>query len=200
MEQSTPGWTGVRIDARQLKVLAHPLRARLLAALRIDGAATATRLAERLGTNTGATSYHLRQLAEAGLVAEEDRPGSGKQRWWRAAQERHSIVAGDFAADDPDSQAALEWLGDFYRSEHARWAAQYRAEEAEWPAGWRAAATSNDYLLRLAPEQLDALNREVDALMARYRALPAADDAARVLVFYESFPWPRAMPSEEGPR
>jgi DNA-binding transcriptional ArsR family regulator len=202
MEARNPdGWTGVRINPAQLRTLAHPLRARLLAALRIDGAATATRLAERLGTNTGATSYHLRQLADVGLVAEEDRPGSGKQRWWRAAQERHSIVAGDFADDDPDSQAALEWLGDFYRSEHARWAAHYRAEEAEWPADWRAAATTNDYLLALTPEQLGALNQEVDALMSRYRALPpAVGDAEKVLVFYETFPWPRTMPMEEGPR
>ncbi|GAB7037977.1 MULTISPECIES: winged helix-turn-helix domain-containing protein [Catenuloplanes] len=184
-------WTGVRIDARQLTVLAHPLRARLLAALRVDGAATATRLAERLGTNTGATSYHLRQLAEAGLVIEEDRPGSGKQRWWRAAQDRHSIVAGDFGPDDADAQAALEWLGEFYRTEHARWTARWRAEEREWPAEWRDAVTTNDYLLELTPEQVRALNREVDELMARYRSLPAEEGAETVIVFYENHPMPR---------
>lgn len=184
-------WTGVRIDARQLKVLAHPLRARLLAALRVDGAATATRLAERLGTNTGATSYHLRQLADVGLVVEEDRPGSGRQRWWRAAQDRHSIVAGDFGPDDADAQAALEWLGDFYRTERHRWTARWRAEEQDWPAAWRAAATANDYLLELAPEQVRALNREIDDLMARYRSTPAAEGAETVVVFYENHPIPR---------
>lgn len=188
MEENTPAWTGVRIDARQLKVLAHPLRARLLGLLRVDGAATATRLAGRLDTNTGATSYHLRQLAEVGLVVEEERPGSGRQRWWRAAQDRHSIIEGDFA-DDPDAQASLDWFNDFYAAERARWAARWRAEEKDWPADWRAAVTRNDYLLDLTPAQVRALNEEVDALMNRYRAMPAGPGAERVLVYYENFPW-----------
>ncbi|MDR7278280.1 ArsR/SmtB family transcription factor [Catenuloplanes atrovinosus] len=189
--------TGVRIDATQLKVLAHPLRSRLLAALRTDGAATATRLAERLGTNTGATSYHLRRLAEVGLVVEDDRPGAGKQRWWRAAQDWHSIVAGDFPEDDPDAQAALDWLDEFYRSEHARAAARWRAEERRWPAEWRDAVTSNDYLLDLTPAQVRALNEEVGALIERYRALPRAEGAERVVVLYENHPVPRARPAGE---
>src|SRR4051812_49756154 len=61
----------------------HPLRARLLTALRMNGGATATALARELGTNTGATSYHLRKLASVGLV-EETEGGRGKERWWRA--------------------------------------------------------------------------------------------------------------------
>ena len=54
--------TGVRLDASALRVLAHPLRSRLLSALRRGGPATATELAKTLGTNSGATSYHLRKL------------------------------------------------------------------------------------------------------------------------------------------
>ncbi|MGB0191497.1 MAG: helix-turn-helix domain-containing protein, partial [Nocardioides sp.] len=44
----------------QLKALTHPVRVRMLGMLRIDGPATSTTLAQRLGLNTGATSYHLR--------------------------------------------------------------------------------------------------------------------------------------------
>src|SRR4051812_17674544 len=62
--------TGLRLDAAALKVLAHPLRSRLLSALRIDGPATATDLAARLSTNSGATSYHLRKLESVGLVSD----------------------------------------------------------------------------------------------------------------------------------
>ena len=75
----------VHLSSRQIRVLAHPLRVRLLGRLRGDGPATATQLAGVLGTNTGATSYHLRQLADAGLVVEEDRPGGGRQRRWSLA-------------------------------------------------------------------------------------------------------------------
>ena len=51
------------LDARSLRGLAHPLRMRLLSALRRGGPATASQLAEKLGESSGATSYHLRQLA-----------------------------------------------------------------------------------------------------------------------------------------
>lgn len=58
----------VRLDHRQVRVLAQPLRMRLVGALRVKGPATATALAEMLGTNTGATSYHLRQLDRKSVV------------------------------------------------------------------------------------------------------------------------------------
>ena len=74
----------IKLNSQQIRTLAHPLRSRLLGALRVDGPATATTLAQALDTNTGATSYHLRQLAEVGLVAEDVDRGTGRQRWWRA--------------------------------------------------------------------------------------------------------------------
>ena len=77
-------------------MLAHPLRSRLLRALRVDGPATATALAATLGTNTGATSYHLRKLASVGLV-DETGEGRGRERWWRAATEMHGWSERDVA-------------------------------------------------------------------------------------------------------
>ena len=94
------------LDNRQVRVLAHPLRMRLLGSLRVDGPATATTLAELLGTNTGATSYHLRQLAEVGLVAEDPDRGTGRQRWWQAAHDVSHFDPTDFD-DDPDARAAV---------------------------------------------------------------------------------------------
>ncbi|MGW1769551.1 ArsR/SmtB family transcription factor, partial [Streptomyces sp. NPDC002073] len=75
------------LDARTLRGLAHPLRIRLLGALRHDGPATASRLAERLGESSGATSYHLRQLASYGFVEDAPEHGKGRERWWRAAHD-----------------------------------------------------------------------------------------------------------------
>src|SRR5919198_79207 len=98
----------IELESRALRVLAHPLRSRLLSQLRLHGAANATALAERLGTNTGATSYHLRKLAEVGLV-EETPEGTGKQRFWAAAQDSHGWRNTEYA-DDPDAQAAVGWL------------------------------------------------------------------------------------------
>ena len=76
----------VRLDARSLRGLAHPLRVRLLGLLREHGPATASGLARTVGESSGVTSYHLRQLAEHGLVVEDEVPdASRRERWWRAA-------------------------------------------------------------------------------------------------------------------
>src|SRR5580765_8504157 len=100
--------TGLRLSAAALKVLAHPLRARLLSALRVDGPATATDLATRLQTNSGATSYHLRKLEAVGLVSDTG-DGEGKRRLWQAATDFHTWDASDFDGDE-DSETALNWL------------------------------------------------------------------------------------------
>ena len=108
-EEARSAPRAVRLDHRQVRVMAHPLRLRLVGALRVKGPATATRLAELLGTNTGATSYHLRQLAEVGLVVEDPDLGTGRQRYWRAAHDVTSWEPSDFD-DDPDARAAIDRL------------------------------------------------------------------------------------------
>jgi DNA-binding transcriptional ArsR family regulator len=179
-----------RIDTAALRVLAHPLRTRLLSRLRLEGPATATVLAQALDTNTGATSYHLRRLADVGLV-EEVHERSGRERWWRAAHEMHSFSASDFAGD-PDSEAALEWLqGEYFRL-FQRHAEEWAAEEAEWPLEWRDAAGASDYLLRLTPAALTAMQKEIHAVVESYRTADSdrvADPEARRVFFYvHSFP------------
>lgn len=70
-------------DAETLRVLAHPLRQRILRHLRREPA-TSAMLARELGENTGATSYHLRQLARHGFIEELPDRAHGRERWWRA--------------------------------------------------------------------------------------------------------------------
>jgi DNA-binding transcriptional ArsR family regulator len=180
----------VRLDSRQIQVLAHPLRARLLGRLRLDGPATATRLAELLHTNTGATSYHLRQLADVGLVREDDRAARGRERWWRPAHDVTSWGGHDFAGD-PDAAAAADWLLGYgftrLTENYENWLAAARDRE---PA-WREAADASDYQLALDPAQLRALTAELDAVVEKHRR--AADDrpapgAEQVLVYLYAFP------------
>ncbi|MFC9970428.1 ArsR family transcriptional regulator [Spirillospora sp. NPDC127200] len=52
--------------------------------LRKHGPSTAARLVERLGINSGATSYHLRRLGAADFVAEDTEWGNARERWWRS--------------------------------------------------------------------------------------------------------------------
>jgi DNA-binding transcriptional ArsR family regulator len=177
-----------RLDPAAIKVLAHPLRSRLLAELRLNGPATATTLADALGTNTGATSYHLRKLASAGLV-EETGEGKGRERWWRAAHEMHSWFASDVGAD-PDGIAAADWLHGESLRRFQVFAEEWFASEWDWPVEWRDAAGSSDYLLLLSARQLAQMQRELAEVVERFRKTAPEADAARVIFSIFAFPQP----------
>ena len=182
--------TQVHLDARQIRVLAHPLRSRLLGRLRMDGPATATRLAEALGTNTGATSYHLRQLADVGLVAEDDSAGRGRERWWRAAHDMSSWQRDAFAGDS-DATAAADWLDSYALRRFVARAESWQRARPDAPPAWRIAAGFSDYFLHLGTEQLRALTAELDTVIERYRALGQTDpgpDARQVLLYLYAIP------------
>jgi len=187
----------VNLDARQIRVLAHPLRSRLLSQLRLNGPATATRLAEVLGTNSGATSYHLRQLADVGLVDEDLAAGHGRERWWRSA---HDVTSWDRDAypGDPDALAASDWLTSTFARNLAERVEDWSRAAADEPAEWRAAAQFSDYLLRLDPAQLTAMIKELDDVVERWgRATrdPPAPDARQILLYLYPVPMPRTEES-----
>jgi predicted ArsR family transcriptional regulator len=179
----------------QLRALAHPLRTRLLGALRFHGPATATALAARLGTNSGATSYHLRQLAAAGLVEDDPARSGGRDRWWRAAHDSTSWISTDFD-DDPDARAADDWLVRHHARRSAEWVGDWLDARQDWSAEWRAAAEVADYHLDLTPAALRALMEDLHATVRRHRDRADVDapDAQRVTLLLQSFPSPERIP------
>ena len=175
MTQTAPSI--LTLDREALKVLAHPLRSRLLTALRMGGPATATALARELETNSGATSYHLRRLASVGLV-EETEEGRGRERPWRAATEMHGWTERAIAGD-PDAEAATDWLRRHYLRTFVGWYEKWLDEQGSWPIDWQDAAGASDFALRVTAEQLAEFNAEFQALVMRYRRddpLPGAPD------------------------
>ncbi len=180
---TTPdGLVGIRLDARSLKVLAHPLRSRLLGALRRDGPATATDLAGVLGTNSGATSYHLRKLEEVGLVADTG-DGEGKRRLWRAATDFHNYDASDFSGDE-DAETALNWLTRDYSRHLSEQFERWLDVEADWPDEWRDAAGMSDSFVVATAEQVEAMNEEIDEVLRRYRRVGQGNPSARRIAVY----------------
>src|SRR5947209_2422058 len=189
-EASTRRHQVVRLSGQQIRTLAHPLRSRLLGVLRVDGPATATTLARLLNTNTGATSYHLRQLAEVGLVVEETGQNTGKQRFWRAAHDVSTWKPTDFD-DDPDARAAAEWIEGYQLQLLTEQAERWFGIQHEAPHEWREVSTLNDAVLTISPARLRALNEEIWQLVTKYyqnEALSEEDGAAQVHVFLASFP------------
>jgi DNA-binding transcriptional ArsR family regulator len=175
-----------RLTPEAVKVLAHPLRSRLLGALRRSGPATATTLATELSTNTGATSYHLRKLESVGLVADTGE-GAGKQRLWRAATSSHSWATSELS-DDEDAATALGWLErDYLRlftTDFGRWLDVAEA----WPSEWQDAAGLGDTWLDLNAEQLTALKADLDQLFERYQEAGGGPGARRVAIWQAAFP------------
>ena len=189
------GPSNLRLDGRALRVLAHPVRARLLSALRTAGPATATRLAERLGTNTGATSYHLRALAAVDLVEEEPGRGTARERWWRAAQDSHSWHEDDVDGADPDAAAAVAWLRRHHWNRFAEQAEAWEAVREQWPVAWRAGTGLDDVLVHVTAEQLGELHRDLFAVLHRYHRPQADGPGVRtVSVHVHAMPLPPDAP------
>jgi DNA-binding transcriptional ArsR family regulator len=174
------------LDATAVKVLAHPLRVRLLGQLRRYGPATATTVAKALASNTGATSYHLRKLAQVGLVVETP-GGRGRERWWRAAHEMHSWLPSK-VADDPDARAAASWLTGshlrFFIEKAELWAGRRDSEAA----AWQDEAGASDYLLHLDATQLHNLHQELFAVIERYRVGEPGPEARPLTLFIHAIP------------
>ncbi|MFI9271431.1 helix-turn-helix domain-containing protein [Kitasatospora sp. NPDC052896] len=154
------------LDAKGLRALAHPVRVRLLGLLRRYGPSTATRLAERMGLTSGATSYHLRRLGEAGFVAEDPERGNARERWWRAVHRTTSFNDLDLLDQEPEAVEA------YLRSGLAVYALRgQRAldEIRTMPSAWQRVLDLNDWTLRLTPDEAARLRAELAELVGRYR-------------------------------
>ncbi len=180
-----------------LRVLAHPLRSRLLAQLRVHGSATATELAAALETNTGATSYHLRQLAEVGLI-EDSGEGTGRRRVWRAvaaagAPEASVGILDPEDTDDPDDAAAADWLARDYLEHFTGRATDWLDTRTQWPGPWAPVLGLEDHLVLVSAEQMTALREELVEVLERYRRLGQGNPRAkRVSVYTCALPVDRA--------
>jgi DNA-binding transcriptional ArsR family regulator len=182
MSKRDESYVGMRLDERAVRVLAHPLRSRILGLLRVDGPSTATQVALQLGTNTGATSYHLRSLEAVGLVVDTGE-GIGKRRLWRAATDYHSWTDSDFA-DDEDARTALGWLQRDYIRQFVARAERWLDGVEAWPAEWVDVLGLRDTVVTVTPEQAAAMRDEFDALLARYRTVGESDARAKRLHVY----------------
>ncbi|MGW1132860.1 helix-turn-helix domain-containing protein [Streptomyces griseoluteus] len=187
----------VVLDAKGLRALAHPVRVQLVGLLRKHGPSTATRLAERLEVNSGTASYHLRQLAAAGFVAEDTGRGNARERWWRAVHQLTRFNHQDLAEREPE--AALAYLRSVH-SAHVLRTQQGLNGLQTLPRPWREVFDMSDATLRLTPAQAQELRREIRSVIDRYPRASAAEDlreTERVWVTFQVLPEGDVAPQEE---
>jgi DNA-binding transcriptional ArsR family regulator len=173
-------------DVEALRVLAHPMRQRILRYLRQTGPATSTTLARDLGENSGIMSYHLRQLAEFGFAQEVMGRGQGRERWWQAAPEPTWIPREGLSVEARAEASGLRPLAaDLEGLERFRAA---RAAMGEWGRGtWAVMRTR----LTLTREQAGQLIAEQQEVISRYRRdagdAPAGDAPAEARTVVAGF-------------
>ncbi|MFD7444130.1 ArsR/SmtB family transcription factor [Streptomyces sp. NPDC059909] len=176
------------LDPRSLRGLAHPLRMQLLAALRHHGPATASQLAERLGESSGATSYHLRQLAAHGFVEDDPERGKGRERWWKAAQEGTAFDSALFTDPDPETRGAANVFLHEIATMHNRELSTWLATMGDWSEEWPTNSDMSDFTLRLSPGQLGELRDRIHKLIAGYRQAEPAEGSEQVRLHLHAFP------------
>jgi DNA-binding transcriptional ArsR family regulator len=165
-------------DVGTLKALAHPLRANLYRLLCIEGVATASQLAEHVDEAVSLVSYHLRKLAEHGLIeGAEPQTADGRERWWQPASEGVSIRDEDFRGEPAKAAAHLAATRLFHdqRAEQYR---RYLDQRPTWGPEWNTASVDNESWLRLTPAELTALKEELEAVLRRYDEQGRAAEAA----------------------
>ncbi|MCP3756272.1 transcriptional regulator [Streptomyces sp. TBY4] len=177
-----------QLDAHSLRGLAHPLRIRLLGDLRLHGPATASQLAERLGESSGATSYHLRQLAAYGFVEDAPEHGKGRERWWRPSQDGTSFDESLIYDTDPTTRGAAEVFLTEIAKIHAQELATWMSDAPSWPVEWRRASDLSDFALQLTAEQSLELVHKMHELVNSYRDLPPTEGTETVRFHTHAFP------------
>ncbi|WP_330330684.1 helix-turn-helix domain-containing protein [Streptomyces sp. NBC_00536] len=176
------------LDAHTLRGLAHPLRMRLLAALRHNGPATASQLAERLGESSGATSYHLRQLAAHGFVEDAPEHGKGRERWWQAAHEGTAFDETLTRDADPATRSAAEVFLHEIATIHAQEMNTYLGSSHTWSTEWRQGADLSDFTLQLTSGQAHELIHKMHDLINSYRDLGPEEGTETVRFHTHVFP------------
>lgn len=187
-EQDAPTADSVTPSPTGLRALSHPLRLRLLGLLRLEGPATASELAARTGTSSGATSYHLRQLAVHGFVEDAGDDVDARTRRWRASHRSTSTGS----PRDADELAAVDAFAQAVAVVHAEQMQRAVEEFSLLPPAWRSASTLSDYVRRLRPETAQRLVERLEAVLEEVQD-EDHPEARPVVVRLHANPWPGSV-------
>jgi len=164
-DEEVPGRTVIRLDnAKALRAYAHPVRMKLILALRTRGPLTATQAGRLLGESSGTCSFHLRQLAKYGLV-EETGEGVGREKPWRATA---TSTTWDDVPADAETAAAAGLLAEVLAESYFAQLMQYLEARPGETEEWQRAAYIGDRFLWLTADELTQLGHDIAAVTDTY--------------------------------
>jgi DNA-binding transcriptional ArsR family regulator len=169
-------------EPRAMRALSHPVRLAILSRLQSTGPATATELSEHVDASPSVTSWHLRHLAEFGLVRDSHTggrsAGDGRKRYWEAAARGFRFEFPDDDEGRAASQVLSRTMFEAYAGLPQHWMDE--VEPALEPE-WRRAAGLANTRVTLSAEELETVSTEIERLLAPYvtRAREDRPDGAR---------------------
>lgn len=175
-----------RATTDQIRAMIHPVRWRIVETLERRGPLTSTLVGEALGLSTGVTSYHLRVLAETGVVEEATELAKGRERWWRSAEPKVYIST---EADTPDERAFKAAARLFHLERDEETLRRFMFGVQNLSPAWQDAAFTGSWTFELTAEEVFELGMRFLALVDELRARPAGEDARDVVVTLRALPW-----------
>lgn len=157
-------------DAGSMRALAHPMRLRILALLRVDGPHSVGMLAGATGAASGSVSYHLSTLAKHGfIVPAPEFERDGRERWWRAAHEMTSWNSEEFL-DDPERREASDAMRRAVLESYHHELLEALDAELDLEPEWVAASDSSDGAAHLSLEEFRELASDLAAVREKWWA------------------------------
>lgn len=159
-----------------LKVIAHPIRLKIVRLLSLGVAMRVSDVAREVEEPANSVSYHLRQLARAGIVRKVEPPGShdARETWWQVPDWQGLYVDRDELRSVPGGPAALSALSAVMGAD----VAQVFSVDADGAPGWP--GLQSDLGLRLTHDEAEELIDRIDELVGRAlvasRGHAASDD------------------------
>ncbi len=153
-------------EPEALEALAHPVRLELINHLMAAGPATASACARAVRDTPSNCSYHLRVLAQVGLVGEAP-SDDGRERPWQALIT--GFETGSEQSGSPMSPQEAKLLAVSVQRDQ-RVLREYLARRDQEAGDWRRADFYGAYTLRVTPDELSELNQRLDALIRPYIA------------------------------
>lgn len=171
MAREPDRWGIPLTDPAVLRALANPARLRMLDVLQNQpGGATATACSEVVGLTASSCSWHLRQLAAAGLVRDAGRGDDGRERRWVATTPAWQVNHVGIATD-PEEAAALDVAVTqalLHASDATVEAFTVTAVQGHEPVAWKDASLVSNMTLRMTSEELARVTETVMNMLRPY--------------------------------
>ncbi|MBP2414000.1 DNA-binding transcriptional ArsR family regulator [Arthrobacter stackebrandtii] len=156
-----------------LKAMASPLRRRIVSVLAAQDYARATDLAQQLDVPANKLSYHLRILADAGMVREAPQfARDNRDRVWQAANEVYRLGSPEDPTPDREALSLGAYLSQMELDQHAAlsrvlaWVPDYATGRDAEPKAELAIGT-----LRLTPAEAKDLFQDIERVVEAARKL-----------------------------